>query len=145
MVVALHEALRLCLIEGLDARFQRHRQAGAALQAGLEAMGLELLVESGIRLSQLTAVAAPSNIDEAAVRRRLLTRHGIEIGGGLGALKGKAWRIGLMGSGATRQNVMLCLGALSESLAEEGHPAEGDGLRAAAAVWDELAGKLEDL
>jgi len=145
MVVALHEALRLCLVEGLEARYRRHRRAGGALQAGLEDMGLELLVERGIRLSQLTAVAAPAGIDEAAVRRRLLADYGIEIGGGLGELKGEAWRIGLMGSGATRRNVMLCLEALRESLTKEGHRPDGDGLRAASAAWDELAGEQEDL
>jgi len=115
MIYALHEALRLVLEEG-DARFERHRRASAALAAGLEAMGLELLVPKGERLPPLTAVRVPEGVDDGAVRAALLEKHGIEIGGGLGPLKGRAWRIGLMGAGATKENVTRVLSALSELL-----------------------------
>jgi alanine-glyoxylate transaminase/serine-glyoxylate transaminase/serine-pyruvate transaminase len=116
MIYGLHEALRLVLDEG-DARFERHRRVSAALAAGLEAMGLELLVPKEERLPPLTAVRIPEGVDDGAVRAALLREHGIEIGGGLGPLKGRVWRIGLMGAGATNENVdqvLAALGALVE-------------------------------
>jgi alanine-glyoxylate transaminase/serine-glyoxylate transaminase/serine-pyruvate transaminase len=116
MIVALHEALRLVLEEGLEARYARHREQALQLQRGLEAMGLELPVQESERLPPLTLVRAPEGVDEAAVRARLLANHGLEIGGALGELKGKAWRIGLMGASATPRHVALCLGALADEL-----------------------------
>jgi alanine-glyoxylate transaminase/serine-glyoxylate transaminase/serine-pyruvate transaminase len=118
MIYGLHEALRLVLDEG-DARFERHRCVSAALAAGLEAMGLELLVPKEERLPPLTAVRIPEGVDDGPVRAALLREHGIEIGGGLGPLKGRVWRIGLMGAGATKENVDQVLGALRDSI--QGH------------------------
>jgi alanine-glyoxylate transaminase/serine-glyoxylate transaminase/serine-pyruvate transaminase len=116
MIFALHEALRLVLEEGLEARFARHREQADALYRGLRALGLELLVEPSVRLPPLTLVRVPDGVDDPAVRAKLLADHGLEIGGGLGDFKGKAWRIGLMGASATPRHVELCLGALEEAL-----------------------------
>ena len=135
MNYGLHTALRLVLEEGLDARCARHRLHSSALQAGLLALGLQLPVPMSERLPQLTLVAAPEGIDEARVRRSLLTQHGLEIGAGLGALSGRAWRIGLMGASCTRRNVTLCLGALQQALAEQGWKAPTDAMAAAADVY----------
>ena len=112
----LHEACRLALEEGLEARWERHRALGAELAAGLEALGLTLPVASELRLPQLAVVEIPEGVSDKAVRGRLLAEHGLEIGGGLGAFAGKRWRIGLMGSACTRRNVALCLDALREAL-----------------------------
>ncbi|HVS19863.1 MAG TPA: alanine--glyoxylate aminotransferase family protein [Planctomycetota bacterium] len=114
---ALHEAARLALEEGLEARWQRHARLGAELATGLEALGLKLCVDAAHRLPQLTVVEIPEGVDDATVRGALLERFGIEIGGGLGAFKGRVWRIGLMGSGATPRNVALVLAALRAVLA----------------------------
>ena len=135
MLYALHEALRLVLAEGLEARFTRHRLNARALVAGLEALGLEPRVPAAERLPSLTAVAVPDGIDEARVRRHLLERFALEIGGGLGPMKGNTWRIGLMGSGSTRANVTLCLAALTAALREQGFDARSDALAAAAQVY----------
>jgi len=116
MIFALHEALRLVLEEGLEARFARHREQANALRQGLEALGLELPVAKSDRLPPLTLVRIPDGVDDRAVRAKLLAQHGLEIGGGLGDFKGKAWRIGLMGASATPRHVELCLGALEEAL-----------------------------
>ena len=131
----LHEALRLVLAEGLSVRHARHRRNSLALAAGLEALGLELPVAKDERLPPLTLVSVPDGIDEARVRRFLLHHYSLEIGGGLGKFKGKAWRIGLMGHGSTRQNVSLCLTALAQALAEQGYAARGDALAASGAVY----------
>jgi len=124
MVYALYEALAVVVAEGLDARYQRHLRNGAALQAGLEAMGLTLFAEKGYRLATLTAVRVSPGVNDARVRQRLLKEFNIEIGGGLGALKGQLWRIGLMGHSSTEQNVLLFLYALGKLLAEEGYKVE---------------------
>jgi alanine-glyoxylate transaminase/serine-glyoxylate transaminase/serine-pyruvate transaminase len=112
MIFALHEALRLVLEEGLAARYARHREQANALRQGLEALGLELLVSESVRLPPLTLIRIPDGIDDCTVRAKLLTDHSLEIGGGLGDFKGKAWRIGLMGASATPRHVELCLEAL---------------------------------
>jgi alanine-glyoxylate transaminase/serine-glyoxylate transaminase/serine-pyruvate transaminase len=117
MLYALHEALGLVLAEGLDARFARHRAAHERLAAALPELGLSFVSQEGFRLPMLNAIAAPDGVDEAAIRKRLLDEHGIEIGGGLGAFKGKAWRIGLMGAGATSESVDAVVGALRTLLA----------------------------
>lgn len=124
MVYALYEALAVVVAEGLDARYQRHLRNGAALQAGLEAMGLTLFAEKGYRLATLTAVRVSPGVNDARVRQRLLKEFNIEIGGGLGALKGQLWRIGLMGHSSTEQNVLLFLYALGKLLAKEGYKVE---------------------
>jgi alanine-glyoxylate transaminase / serine-glyoxylate transaminase / serine-pyruvate transaminase len=104
--------------EGLEARFERHRATSALLWAGLEDLGLELIVPADHRLPTLTTVAVPDGVDEAAIRRRLLVEYNIEVAGGLGAFKGKAWRIGLMGYSCRRENVTLLLAALGDLLNE---------------------------
>ena len=113
----LHESLVMVFEEGLEACFERHRLMHEMLLAGLEEMGLEMFVDPEVRLPQLNAVKVPDGVDEAAVRARMLSDHGIEIGAGLGPLAGKIWRIGLMGNSARREAVDRCLHGLSASLA----------------------------
>jgi alanine-glyoxylate transaminase/serine-glyoxylate transaminase/serine-pyruvate transaminase len=120
MNYGLHEALRLVLIEGLENRWRRHEQNHLALKAGLAAMGLEIASQAGHQLWQLNAVRVPEGVDEAAVRKRLLADFNIEVGAGLGPLKGKIWRIGLMGQTSSRENVEKCLSALRQILADAG-------------------------
>ena len=120
MVYALHEALALIVEEGLETRTKRHLRNGSALQAGLEAMGLTLHAQEGYRLKTLTSVRIPAGIDDPRVRGRLLNEFGIEIGGGLGPLKGQTWRIGLMGHSSSVENVLLLLSTLEKVLIEEG-------------------------
>ena len=120
MNYALREALRIVCEEGLEARWRRHELNHRALVAGIEAMELEMNVVAEHRLWSLNAVRVPEGVDDARVRVRLLTDSNIEIGGGLGPLKGKIWRIGLMGSGSTRENVLLVLDALHHALNTEG-------------------------
>ncbi|MBF0325265.1 MAG: alanine--glyoxylate aminotransferase family protein [Alphaproteobacteria bacterium] len=114
----LHESLVLLEEEGLEQSWARHALQHRALVAGLEAMGLGLPVAPAHRLPQLNAVTVPDSIDEAAVRAQLLSRFGLEIGAGLGALAGKVWRIGLMGQSASPAHVMACLTGLETVLAE---------------------------
>ncbi|MHC4947811.1 MAG: pyridoxal-phosphate-dependent aminotransferase family protein [Planctomycetota bacterium] len=117
MTYALHEALRIVLEEGLDERIDRHRRNHELLRGGLEAMGLPYIPARS--LTTLNAVRVPDGVDDAAVRRFLLETYGIEVGAGLGPLKGRAWRIGLMGASSTRRNVTLVLEALREALAAQ--------------------------
>ncbi|MFO0583792.1 MAG: alanine--glyoxylate aminotransferase family protein [Anaeromyxobacter sp.] len=120
MAYALRESLRLVLEEGLEPRFARHRRHSAALMAGLGALGCAPQAEEGHRLPTLNCVKVPAGVDEAAVRKALLHEHGIEIGGGLGPLAGKVWRIGLMGESARQENVLAVLAALEQALAKQG-------------------------
>ncbi len=120
MNYAIYEALRIVVEEGLEARFKRHAANAAALQAGIQAMGLALAAQPGYRLPQLTAVQVPDGIDDAKVRADLLRMFNLEIGAGLGIFKGKVWRIGLMGESSRRENVMLALNALETVLAAQG-------------------------
>ncbi|MDH1468736.1 MULTISPECIES: pyridoxal-phosphate-dependent aminotransferase family protein [unclassified Shewanella] len=113
---ALHESLRLLAEEGLENAWKRHQDMHLVLRAGLEKLGLKFVVAEASRLPQLNAIYIPEGVDDAAVRARLLKDYNLEIGAGLGALAGKAWRIGLMGFGARRENVALCLRALEEVL-----------------------------
>lgn len=113
---ALYEALRLVLVEGLEARWERHRRNAVLLWDGLQEMGLELFAPEAVRLPPLTTVLAPEGVDEAAIRSALLKEYGIEIAGGLGDLKGKAWRIGLMGYSCRQENILLLLEALKRLL-----------------------------
>src|SRR3954452_24068185 len=136
MTYALHEALRLVLEEGLENCFARHQQNQRALQAGLAAIGIEYATQAGHGLPQLNAVRIPAGIDDVAIRKALLDRFGIEIGAGLGAFKGKVWRIGLMGYSSRQANVLLLLAALEQLLAEHGHKFEhGSAIAAANAVY----------
>ncbi len=118
MNYALHEALRLVLEEGLEARFARHERNHHRLRAGLAELGLEIASQPGHQLWQLNSVTVPDGVDEAAVRGRLLRDFGIEIGAGLGPLRGKVWRIGLMGESSTADNVDIVLNALGQILSE---------------------------
>ncbi|QIR15793.1 pyridoxal-phosphate-dependent aminotransferase family protein [Shewanella aestuarii] len=113
---ALHESLRLLANEGLENAWARHQAMHLSLRAGLEQLGLKFVVDEAYRLPQLNAVYIPQGIDDAAVRKQLLEVYNLEIGAGLGALAGKAWRIGLMGFGARAENVALCLKALESAL-----------------------------
>lgn len=113
---ALHESLRMLAAEGLENAWQRHHEMHLVLRAGLEKLGLNFVVAEDYRLPQLNTVYIPAGVDDAAVRTRLLKDYNLEIGAGLGALAGKAWRIGLMGFSARRENVSLCLKALEEVL-----------------------------
>ena len=129
---ALHEALSIVKAEGLAASWDRHMQNHLALRAGLEAMGLLLVVDEADRLPQLNLVSVPEGIDEAKVRAQLLQQFDLEIGAGLGALAGKVWRIGLMGYGSNPTNVRLCLSALEACLIAQGLAISGGGALAAA-------------
>lgn len=133
MLFGLHEALRLVFEEGVEARYARHARLSNALWTGLEALDLAPRVAREHRLAPLTTVAVPDGVDEAALRRRLLTEHDLEIGGGLGPMQGTTWRIGLMGAGSTPQNVLRCLEALGAVLDRDARPA-----------LDAATGALED-
>jgi alanine-glyoxylate transaminase/serine-glyoxylate transaminase/serine-pyruvate transaminase len=127
----LHEALVMLSEEGLEKAWARHRRNHELLLAGIEAMGLTLLVRDAERLPQLNAIQVPPGLGEGEVRRRLLQDYGIEIGAGLGTLAGKIWRIGLMGCGSNERNVRTVLGALDDILGSLGAPIrQGAALRA---------------
>ncbi len=117
---ALLEGLRIIDEEGMGNRFQRHRCNHEALVAGLTAMGLNMSARHPHRLWMLNSVAIPPGVVDLKVRQELLNRYGIEIGGGIGPLKGKVWRIGLMGESSTADNVLLVLRALEDALARQG-------------------------
>ncbi len=119
MNYALLEALKIVKEEGLEQRWARHLANHKTLKAGLAAIGIEYLPDPGFELPMLNAVSIPAGADDVTVRKQLLNEFNIEIGGGLGAFKGKAWRIGLMGSASTPANVMLFLSALEKCLADQ--------------------------
>jgi alanine-glyoxylate transaminase/serine-glyoxylate transaminase/serine-pyruvate transaminase len=120
MNYALREALAMIVEEGLEKRWKRHESTCQAFAAGIEAMGLQMLVTPEHRLWTLNTVCIPEGIDDARVRGRLLNEYNIEIGGGFGSLKGRIWRVGLMGSNSTENSVMLLLSALHKVLQSEG-------------------------
>jgi alanine-glyoxylate transaminase/serine-glyoxylate transaminase/serine-pyruvate transaminase len=141
MLYALREALVILLEEGLAAAHARHALHHRALCAGLTAMGLRMPVAPALRMPQLNVVTVPEGVDDAVLRRALLDEYGIEIGAGIGALKGKVLRIGLMGYTARRENVVTLLGALEQTLPRLGARIEhGAALAAAAAAWSTGAG-----
>lgn len=115
-VVQLHEGLRRVLDEGLEARWARHAEVGETFQRHIVDRDATLLAQEGHRLPQLTSFAWPDGVEEGPLRRRLLDEHGIEVGGGLGDFAGAAWRVGLMGEGATHGNVDRLLHAIDELL-----------------------------
>ena len=125
MILALREGLRQALTEGLEERFRRHAVNAKALSAGLEALGLECVVPSEHRLAQITVVRIPDGIDDMQVRQRLLRGYGIEIGGGLGELAGRVWRVGLMGESSRSEYVLALLSALERVLPEAGYEVAG--------------------
>ena len=138
MNYALHQALAVVLEEGLENRFERHRLHSRALVSGLQALGFRLYAQEGHRLPMLNAVWIPEGIDDAKTRRQLLDSYNIEIGGGLGQVAGKIWRIGLMGESCTRENVTAFLSALESILYSQGARKEiGAGLEGAAKVYSE--------
>ncbi len=116
MVFALHAGLGVLLGEGLEASQARHAAVGGRLQEALPGLGFRLFAEEGRRLPQLTSCWLPDDLDEAALRKALLTGYGIEVGGGMGELAGKGWRIGLMGHNARDRSVVTLLGALLDIL-----------------------------
>ncbi|MEW7988731.1 MAG: alanine--glyoxylate aminotransferase family protein [Candidatus Thiodiazotropha sp.] len=122
----LHESLVMLQDEGLEKAWARHRKMHDALKAGLEAMGINFIVDEAHRLPMLNAVSIPEGVDDASVRSRLLSEYNLEIGAGLGALAGKVWRIGLMGYSAKPENVLLCVGALEAVLTEMNAPINTD-------------------
>jgi alanine-glyoxylate transaminase/serine-glyoxylate transaminase/serine-pyruvate transaminase len=134
LIYALREALLMVEEEGLAARQSRHERNHRALVAGIEAMGLSLLPPEAERLWTLNAVKMPAGVDEAAVRRTMLTTYNIEVGAGLGPLAGKIWRVGLMGASSTPQTLLQFLAACEGALATHGHRVpEGAGVAAASA------------
>ncbi|MBN4073856.1 MAG: alanine--glyoxylate aminotransferase [Gammaproteobacteria bacterium] len=134
---ALHESLVILQEEGLENSWARHSHNHAALRDGLEAMGLEFVVNKADRLPQLNAVTIPEGTDDAAVRSKLLADYNLEIGAGLGVMAGKVWRIGLMGYASNRRNVLLCLAALEDVLGSANAPINrGAALAAAHKVFD---------
>jgi alanine-glyoxylate transaminase/serine-glyoxylate transaminase/serine-pyruvate transaminase len=135
MNYALREGLRIIVEEGLEARRRRHELNHRALVAGVGAMGLKMHVDPDARLWTLNTVRVPDGVDDARVRKNLLDEFNIEIGGGLGVLKGRVWRVGLMGAGSTANNVLLFLAALEKCLAAEGFKAGGSGVSAAETVY----------
>ncbi|MFP4311243.1 MAG: pyridoxal-phosphate-dependent aminotransferase family protein [Nitriliruptoraceae bacterium] len=115
-LLGLHEGLRRVLAEGLESRWARHAEVGRLFQEHIQDRDATLLAAEGYRLPQLTTLAWPDHLDESSLRRRLLLEHGIEVGGGLGPFAGRAWRVGLMGEGATHATVDRLLDAIDEVL-----------------------------
>ncbi len=136
LVYALHEALRIVIEEGENARYQRHERNARALIAGAKAIGLQPAAAENYRAPMLTTLRIPEGIDDVTVRKRLIQDYNIEIGGGLGIFAGKAWRIGLMGDAANEQNVLLVLNAIEKLLIELGYNVDtGTAVSAAATVY----------
>jgi len=131
MNYALHEALALIMEEGMEARFERHRINHLALMAGLSAMGIEFAAQEGHRLWMLNSVRVPDGVKDAEVRKRLLQEFNIEIGGGLGPLAGKTWRIGLMGESSKQEHVLTLIRCLSQILPDYGLKVSGEEAKAA--------------
>ena len=140
LVYALREALRILFEEGLEGSWRRHQQNQQAMIAGLEALGLEMFVANPAdRLSTVTAVRVPSSVDDARARRQLLEEFGVEIAGGIGAMKGKIWRVGLMGYVSQMKHVLLFLAGLEKVLLEQGFGATaGAGVGAALHAYAQL-------
>jgi alanine-glyoxylate transaminase/serine-glyoxylate transaminase/serine-pyruvate transaminase len=137
MIYGLREALQMVMEEGLEQRFARHIQNSTAFMKGVEAMGLSMIAPEGYRLPTLNAVRIPQGVEDAGVRKHLLGKYGIEIGGGLGEFKGKAWRVGLMGESSRRNNVLLLLAALADGMGQQGHRVDvGAAIQAALEVYN---------
>ena len=140
MNYAIREALRIVFDEGLEKRFARHARASRALQAGAEALGLSMFAQEGFRTPTLNTVSLRPGMDDGAIRKRLLNEFDIEIGGGLGAVAGKIWRIGMMGHGATQANVVYLLSALEVICRQMGYTDfVGRAVAAATQVYAEAA------
>ena len=142
---ALHEALVILQEETLGGAWARHVHYHRALRAGIEAMGLEFIVPEAERLPQLNSIRIPDGVDDALVRAQLLGEYQLEIGAGLGAMAGEVWRIGLMGHACNARNVLFCLGALEDVLADSKAPVQrGRALEAARAVLNEAPTAIDD-
>ncbi len=139
LIYGLREALRIIEEEGLEGRFKRHEINSQALLAGLGAMGFSPFAQEGYGLVTLNAIEVPEDIDEGTVRKRLLDEYNIEIVGGLGPLAGKIWRIGLMGTSSTRNNVLTILAALENILTDMDKPPAASGVSAAVEVYRKKA------
>lgn len=137
MIYGFREALRIIAEESLARRFERHRLNHSALVAGIEIMGLSMLVPESERLPMLNAVCIPDGVDDIKIRKALLNDFGIEIGGGLGEFAGRIWRVGLMGHTSHPRNVLLFLSALETVLKAEKFKVQPGALDAAAAVYQE--------
>jgi alanine-glyoxylate transaminase / serine-glyoxylate transaminase / serine-pyruvate transaminase len=139
LIYALREAMRIVLEEGLQARWNRHKQNQLALIAGVEALGLKLLVEKPEdRLVTVTAVMIPAGVDDDKLRNQLLEEFNIEIAGGIGALKGQIWRLGLMGYCSQKSFVLQLLAAMEKALIDQGHrTSPGAGVGAAIRAYSE--------
>ncbi len=135
MFYALREALAIVHDEGLEQRFARIERNHRAFVAGLEAMGLEMLVPEGHRLFPLNTPRVPEGIDDGAVRKRMMADDGIEILGGFGPLAGKVWRIGIMGAGSIEKNVLLLLDSFERALRAEGYRPPSSGADRARAYY----------
>lgn len=136
---ALHESLVMLQEEGMEAAWARHVRNHDALRAGLEALGMQLIPPAEYRLPQLNAVTVPDGVDEAKVRSLLLEDYSLEIGAGLGAMAGKAWRIGLMGHSSRPRNVLLCLSALEDVLTRLKAPInQGVAVQAAQTIYNKV-------
>jgi len=121
LIYALREAMRIAMQEGLEARWERHRSCQQALVAGCEAMGIKMFVENPKdRLVTVTPVLVPAGVDDVKFRDQLLEEFNIEIAGGIGPLKGKIWRLGLMGYCAQKANVLLLLAAMEKVALDQG-------------------------
>lgn len=143
LIYALREAMRIVMEEGLQTRWERHRVNQQALAAGVEAMGMELLAKNPAdRLATVTAILVPDGINDVKVRDQLLEEFNIEIAGGLGPMKGKIWRVGLMGHCSQKTNVLLFLAALEKTLLEQGYRV-GSGAGVGAAVQSYSQGRTE--
>jgi alanine-glyoxylate transaminase/serine-glyoxylate transaminase/serine-pyruvate transaminase len=140
MFYALREALRLIEVEGLEARFTRHKLNHRAFVAGIEAMGMRMHVAPDHRLWTLNTPCVPEGVDDAALRKMLIEDYNIEVLGGFGPLAGKILRVGLMGASSTRANVLLLLAALETCLRKLGHTGARGGVEAAEGVYAEKAG-----
>ena len=137
MLYAARECARLVVAEGLESRFERHRRASRAMTAGLEAMDLVLFGDRSHKMPNVTGVYIPDGVPGEGVREALLEDFGLEIGTSFGPLHGRIWRIGTMGYGCRRDNVMICLAALEVTLRRFGNAsAPGAGVEAAMAEWN---------
>ena len=138
MLYAARESARLVMQEGLDARFARHTRTSRAITAGFRAMGLEVFGDQRYKMPNVTGVVIPESVTGEAVRMDMLEQFGIEIGTSFGPLHGKIWRIGTMGYGCRKDNVLACLGALEACLRRHGFSAPaGAGVEAAWRSYDD--------
>ena len=138
MNYAIREALRIIFDEGLENRFARHKEVSLALQKGVEALGLSMFAKEGARTPTLNTISLYDGLDDGAIRKTLLNDFNIEIGGGLGPLAGKIWRVGMMGHGASQANVVYFLSALEVIFKKMGYSDKvGAGVSACANVFSE--------